>query len=69
MGVGAYFAKQMDPEDKKRLDAKNKERKSLRRSQIKVMSVFDPDGENDVGIPGESESDQNYSSMNVNNQS
>jgi len=47
----------MDPEDKKRLDAKNKERKSLRRSQIKVMSVFDPDGENDVGIPGESESD------------
>jgi len=55
MGVNDYFKSQMDPEDRRRLEDRQKQKESIRRTQIKVMGAIEDGG--DLGIPEESAAD------------
>ena len=59
MGVNEYFKSQLDPDAKAKQDARDRQNKKWKRSQVKVMSIIDDDF--DVAIP--QDSDSNYSSQ------
>lgn len=65
LGVGDYFDKQVDPKIRQSALRKQEEKRSIRKSQVKVMSIIE-DGSDAPGIP---QSEDDYATVSQVNQS